>query len=194
MTHIWHGLRSDSWLTPARGRNRPDRSCSGSVPPDGSRLRTHRSSRNGWPTGADFSCLFAAGALALEGRAGDAYDPQDAPRTYGVQREHALLPLALSADVFFLAAPLHCCRVRFCSRPGSKQLYLWVVTATFRAARQQHNNRASQRATGYQLQRRSCGSAGSEKLQAAFSQASGCGAAARHSPMPRRVRLRRAIQ
>jgi len=35
----------------------------------------HRSSRNGWPTGADFSCFFAAGALALKGRAGDVCDP-----------------------------------------------------------------------------------------------------------------------
>ena len=75
MTHIWQGLRSGEWLTPARARAYSlillalciIASVGWIAVSDG------LSDRNGKPIGTDFSSFYAAGSLALEGRASDAY-------------------------------------------------------------------------------------------------------------------------
>ena len=75
MPHAWQALQSGSWLTPARGRGYSlmllaiaALAILGWVA-----LSDGLVDRNGKPIGTDFSSFYAAGALALEGKAADAY-------------------------------------------------------------------------------------------------------------------------
>jgi alpha-1,2-mannosyltransferase len=75
MPHAWQALRSGSWLTPARGRGYSlillaiaALAILGWIA-----LSDGLVDRNGKPIGTDFSSFYAAGALALEGKAADAY-------------------------------------------------------------------------------------------------------------------------
>ena len=77
MTHFWQGLRSGEWLTLARARGYSlillglcIVAMAGWVA-----LSDDLIDRNGKPIGTDFSNVYAAGHLAWEGRAADAYDP-----------------------------------------------------------------------------------------------------------------------
>ena len=76
MTHIWQGLRSGQWLTAARIRGYSlvllgfcAIAAAGWIVWSGGLI-----DRNGKPIGTDFSSFYAAGSLALDGRAADAYD------------------------------------------------------------------------------------------------------------------------
>src|SRR5262249_16006250 len=99
----------DSWLKPARRRNRPDRPCSGSVLPDGSLLRSAPVEPQRLADGSGFLLFFCCGGVGAQGACRRRLRPcpTKRPRTCDVRREHALFRLALSTDVFFLlAAPL----------------------------------------------------------------------------------------
>jgi alpha-1,2-mannosyltransferase len=77
MTHFWHGLRSGDWLTAARMRGYSlillgicVVAVAGWIA-----LSDGLIDRNGKPVGTDFSNVYAAGVLTLEGRPADAYQP-----------------------------------------------------------------------------------------------------------------------
>ena len=77
MAHFWQGLRSGEWLTQARARGYSlillalcIVAMAGWVA-----LSDGLVDRNGKPIGTDFSNVYAAGDLAWQGRAADAYDP-----------------------------------------------------------------------------------------------------------------------
>ena len=77
MTHFWQGLRSGEWLTSARARGYSlillafcIVAIAGWIA-----LSDGLIDRNGKPIGTDFSNVYAAGHLAWQGRAADAYDP-----------------------------------------------------------------------------------------------------------------------
>jgi hypothetical protein len=77
MAHFWQGLQSGDWLTPARMRGYSlillglcIAAMVGWIA-----LSDGLIDRNGKPIGTDFSNVYAAGRLAWQGRAADAYDP-----------------------------------------------------------------------------------------------------------------------
>ena len=77
MTHIWQGLRSGQWLTPARMRGYSlillgicVIAMVGWIA-----LSDGLIDRNGKPLGTDFSNVYAAGALTWQGRPSQAYEP-----------------------------------------------------------------------------------------------------------------------
>jgi hypothetical protein len=77
MAHFWQGLRSGEWLTLSRARGYSQIllglcivAMAGWVA-----LSDGLIDRNGKPIGTDFSNVYAAGYLAWQGRAADAYDP-----------------------------------------------------------------------------------------------------------------------
>src|ERR1700753_1695208 len=83
MAHFWQGLRSGNWLTAQRARGYSLillafylAAIVGWVA-----LSNHLIDRNGKPIGTDFSNVYAAGVMTLQGRAADAYDPS---------RQHAM--------------------------------------------------------------------------------------------------------
>jgi alpha-1,2-mannosyltransferase len=76
MTHIWQGLRSGEWLTATRARGYSlillgicTVAAVGWV-----MLSDGLTDLNGKPIGTDFSSFYAAGSMALEGHAANAYD------------------------------------------------------------------------------------------------------------------------
>ena len=74
MLHLWDAVKSGSWLTPDRARNYSliviaSLAIIGWIAQSDGMV-----DRNGKPIGTDFSSFFAAGALASEGRASEAYD------------------------------------------------------------------------------------------------------------------------
>jgi hypothetical protein len=76
MTHIWQGLRSGEWLTPARARGYSlillgicAVAAIGWIA-----LSDGLIDRNGKPIGTDFASFHAAGSLVLDGRPGDVYN------------------------------------------------------------------------------------------------------------------------
>src|SRR6266850_1968223 len=76
MTHIWQGLRSGEWLTATRARSYSlillgicTVAAVGWV-----MLSDGLTDLNGKPIGTDFSSFYAAGSMALEGHAANAYD------------------------------------------------------------------------------------------------------------------------
>jgi alpha-1,2-mannosyltransferase len=76
MTHIWQGLRSGQWLTSARARGYSlillgmcAIAMAGWIA-----LSDGLTDLNGKPIGTDFSSFYAAGSMALEGHAANAYD------------------------------------------------------------------------------------------------------------------------
>jgi alpha-1,2-mannosyltransferase len=143
MTHIWQGLRSGDLLTPARARAYSlillalciIASAGWIAVSDG------LNDRNGKPIGTDFSSFYAAGSLALEGRAGDAYSiPAHRAReqqTFGAETPYygwmyppvfllvatplALLPYPLALAVW---------------QGATLALYLAVIAVILRRARQ----------------------------------------------------------
>jgi hypothetical protein len=77
MTHIWQGLRSGQWLTPARARvyslillGLCAVAMAGWIA-----LSDGLIDRNGKPVGTDFSNVYAAGTLTWQGRPALAYQP-----------------------------------------------------------------------------------------------------------------------
>lgn len=77
MTHFWQGLRSGRWLTPARARGYSlillalcALALVGWIAVSDGLI-----DRNGKPLGTDFSNVYAAGALTLQGRPAQAYEP-----------------------------------------------------------------------------------------------------------------------
>jgi len=77
MAHFWQGLQSGEWLTRARIRGYSlillglcAVAMAGWIA-----LSDGLIDRNGKPVGTDFSNVYAAGQLAWQGRAADAYDP-----------------------------------------------------------------------------------------------------------------------
>ena len=77
MTHFWQGLRSGRWLTPARARGYSlillglcGLALAGWVAASDGLI-----DRNGKPLGTDFSNVYAAGSLTLQGRPEQAYEP-----------------------------------------------------------------------------------------------------------------------
>jgi hypothetical protein len=77
MTHFWQGLRSGRWLTPARARGYSlillalcALALAGWIVVSDGLI-----DRNGKPLGTDFSNVYAAGALTLQGRPAQAYEP-----------------------------------------------------------------------------------------------------------------------
>jgi alpha-1,2-mannosyltransferase len=77
MAHFWQGLRSGEWLTLSRARGYSlillglcIVAMAGWIV-----LSDGLIDRNGKPIGTDFSNVYAAGDLAWQGRAADAYDP-----------------------------------------------------------------------------------------------------------------------
>src|ERR1700716_731576 len=76
MTHIWQGLRSGAWLTATRARGYSvillgicTVAMAGWVI-----VSDVLTDLNGKPIGTDFSSFYAAGSMALEGHAANAYD------------------------------------------------------------------------------------------------------------------------
>ena len=76
MTHIWQGLRSGEWLTAtrARGYSLILLGISTVAAVGWVILSDGLTDLNGKPIGTDFSSFYAAGSMALEGHAADAYD------------------------------------------------------------------------------------------------------------------------
>jgi hypothetical protein len=77
MTHIWQGLRSGRWLTPARVRGYSLillGLCAVAVV-GWIALSDGLIDRNGKPLGTDFSNVYAAGTLTWQGRPAEAYQP-----------------------------------------------------------------------------------------------------------------------
>lgn len=141
---IWQAVRSGKWLTASRARAYSlillvlcglamigwIASADGLV------------DRNGKPIGTDFSSFYAAGSLALAGHAGDAYK---------MAEHHAREQATFGADtpyyswnyppVFFLiVAPLATLPYWLALslfQAASLALYLWVIAAILKTARQQ---------------------------------------------------------
>jgi len=77
MTHFWQGLRSGRWLTSARARGYSlillvlcALALAGWIAVSDGLI-----DRNGKPLGTDFSNVYAAGSLTLQGRPAQAYEP-----------------------------------------------------------------------------------------------------------------------
>lgn len=114
MTHIWQGiregLRSGRWLTPARSRaySLILLTIYGLAALGWIAVADGLVDRNGKPIGTDFSSFYAAGTLALEGHAADAYAPE-AQHAREQQRFGAETPYyswLYPPVFFFVAAPL----------------------------------------------------------------------------------------
>jgi alpha-1,2-mannosyltransferase len=77
MTHFWQGLRSGEWLTLARARGYSLILLAFCIVVIAGWIAMSDGliDRNGKPSGTDFSNVDAAGHLAWQGRAADAYDP-----------------------------------------------------------------------------------------------------------------------
>ena len=77
MTHIWQGLQSGQWLTPARvrGYSRILLALCAIAMAGWIAVSDGLIDRNGKPLGTDFSNVYAAGTLGRQGRAAEAYEP-----------------------------------------------------------------------------------------------------------------------
>jgi alpha-1,2-mannosyltransferase len=143
MTHFWQGLRSGEWLTLARARGYSLILLAlGVVAMVGwAALSDGLIDPNGKPIGTDFSSFYAAGSLALEGHAPDAYEP-----ILHHAREQSLFGAKTPyyswnyPPVFFLIAtplallPYPLALALF--QAASLALYLWVIAAILAPARQ----------------------------------------------------------
>jgi alpha-1,2-mannosyltransferase len=146
MAHIWQALRSGEWLTASRVRAY----ClillafAGLAVVGWIALSNDLVDRNGKPIGTDFSSFHAAGALALEGRAADAYN---------MALHHAREQQLFGPDTpfyswlyppsfFLVAAPLALLpyALALAAWQGlTFAFYLVVIGAILRPARQQHD-------------------------------------------------------
>jgi alpha-1,2-mannosyltransferase len=142
MSDIWQALRSGSWLTPARARNYSLilLTVAGLAIIGWIAMSDGLVDRNGKPIGTDFSSFYAAGTLALEGHAADAYDmvthAARERRSFGAQTPYYawLYP----PDFFLLAAPLALLPYPLALavwQGATLALYLWVIAAVLSKAR-----------------------------------------------------------
>jgi alpha-1,2-mannosyltransferase len=143
MAHFWQGLRSGEWLTPARVRGYSLILLALSIVAMAGwiALSDGLIDPNGKPIGTDFSSFYAAGSLALEGHAADAYEP-----ILHHAREQSLFGAKTPyyswnyPPVFFLIAtplallPYPLALALF--QAASLALYLWVIAAILAPARQ----------------------------------------------------------
>jgi alpha-1,2-mannosyltransferase len=142
MAHFWQSLRSGEWLTPARVRGYSlillglcVVAAVGWIA-----LSDGLIDRNGKPIGTDFSSFYAAGSLALEGHAADAYQPAAhharEQKQFGAETPYYAW---LYPPVFFLiAAPLAMLPYPFALalfQAIGLALYLWVIAAILAPAR-----------------------------------------------------------
>jgi hypothetical protein len=150
MAHFWQGsfwkaVRTGDWLTAARAR-RYSLILLGFAAIAGAgwiALSHDLVDRSGKPIGTDFSSFYTAGALALEGRAGDAYN-----MALHYARERQLFgpdtpfySWLYPPNFFLLAAPLALLpyALALAAWQGlSLMLYLAVIGAILHAARQEH--------------------------------------------------------
>ncbi len=142
MAHIWQAVRSGDWLTPARARGYSLillAVCTLAVV-GWIAVSDGWVDRNGKPIGTDFSSFYAAGSLALEGRASEAYD-MAAHHAREQQLFGATTPyyawlypplfLIVAAPLALLPYPL----ALAAWQGGTLALYLIVVAAILRRAR-----------------------------------------------------------
>jgi len=143
MAHIWQGLRSGSWLTPARSRayclillGLYVLAIVGWIGASNGLI-----DRNGKPIGTDFASFYSAGSFALQGHADQSYEPAS---------HHAREQELFGADTpyyswnyppvfFFVAAPLALLPYPLALalfQGASLALYLSVMAAILRPARQ----------------------------------------------------------
>ena len=146
MAHIWQSLRSGDWLTPARCRAYSlillavcALAMVGWIA-----ASHHLIDRNGKPIGTDFSSFYAAGTLALEGHAADAYAPAlQHAREQQMFGANTPFFIWLYPPVFFLvAAPLAVLPYPLALavwQGATLALYLLVIAIILRAARRQHS-------------------------------------------------------
>lgn len=136
MAHFWQGLRSGEWLTAARARGYSLILLGFCVVATIGwiALSDGLIDRNGKPIGTDFSSFYAAGSLALEGRAADAYQP--ASQHAREQSQFGATTPYYSWNyppVFFLiAAPLALLPYPFALalfQATGFAFYLWVIAA-----------------------------------------------------------------
>lgn len=142
---IWEALRSGAWLTPARGRaySLILLVACGLAAVGWIAAANGLVDRNGKPIGSDFSSFYAAGTLALEGHAAEAYAP-----AAQYAREQQLFGAGtpfyswLYPPVFFLvAAPLAALPYPLALalwQGATLALYFLVIAAILRDARQRH--------------------------------------------------------
>ena len=140
MTNFWQGLRSGRWLTAARARGYSlillgicAIAVAGWIA-----LSDGLIDRNGKPIGTDFSSFYAAGSLVSQGRAarGLRHGRALCPRAADLRRRHALLRLALSADLPAIAAAAGAVPYLVALAVwlvGSLALYLAVIGGILRA-------------------------------------------------------------
>jgi alpha-1,2-mannosyltransferase len=142
MAHFWQGLRSGEWLTCARIRSYSLILLAFYVVAmvGWAALSDGLSDRNGKPIGTDFSSFYAAGSLALEGHAADAYAPtaQHAreQRLFGAETpyfswNYPPVFLLVAAPLALLPYPL----ALIIFQAASLALLLWVIAAILRPAR-----------------------------------------------------------
>jgi alpha-1,2-mannosyltransferase len=142
MTHFWQGLRSGEWLTLARARGYSLILLAFCIVAMAGWVALSESliDRNGKPIGTDFSSFYAAGSLALEGHAADAYQPAAhharEQKQFGVETPYYSW---LYPPLFFLiAAPLALLPYPLALalfQVASLALYLWVIAAILAPAR-----------------------------------------------------------
>ena len=142
MAHFWQDLRSGEWLTPARARGYSLILLGFCVVAmvGWIALSDGLIDRNGKPLGTDFSSFYAAGSLALEGRAADAYDPaaQHAREQTRFGAETPYYSWLYPPVFFFIAAPLALLPYPFALalfQAMGLALYLWALAAILAAAR-----------------------------------------------------------
>lgn len=142
MAHFWQGLRSGEWLTAARARGYSLILLGFCVAATVGwiALSDGLIDRNGKPIGTDFSSFYAAGSLALEGHAADAYEP--APQHAREQSQFGATTPYYSWNyppVFFLiAAALALLPYPFALalfQAMGFAFYLWVIAAILAKAR-----------------------------------------------------------
>jgi Glycosyltransferase family 87 len=145
MAHIWQTLRSGDWLTPARCRAYSLILLAVCVLAMVGWIAVshHLIDRNGKPIGTDFSSFYAAGRLALDGHAADAYVPAlQHAREQQMFGAHTPFFIWLYPPVFFLvAAPLAMLPYPLALavwQGATLALYLLVIAVILRAARRQH--------------------------------------------------------
>jgi alpha-1,2-mannosyltransferase len=142
MAHFWQGLRSGEWLTVARVRSYSLILLGLCVVAMAGWIALSEGliDRNGKPIGTDFSSFYAAGSLALEGHAAEAYDPAAhharEQRQFGAETPYYSW---LYPPVFFLiAAPLALFPYPLALalfQSTSLAFYLWVIAAILSPAR-----------------------------------------------------------
>ena len=145
MAHIWQALRSGDWLTSARARGYSLilLAIAAVAIVGWIALSDGLVDRNGKPIGTDFSSFYAAGSLALEGKAASAYDMAahyiSEQRLFGADTPYYgwLYP----PNFFLVAAPLALLPYPLALalwQGVTLALYLAVIAAILTPARREH--------------------------------------------------------